>query len=110
MSFTHRRKCWLPTRKSGIGGFSSSYVDDSACDEENDSAYNMTMDVLQGNSLNEQPQLPPESTEKTPPKKRKIPMKAPKPKKVKGSSSSSSHSCPSDIFKQFGNLEKLYKK
>ena len=59
---------YLPAGKGigGIGGKCITVIDDQSADTEADSAMNMTKDVLQGNTLNEEVDIP------VPSKKRKL--------------------------------------
>ena len=72
MSFTFRRK-QRPETGKGVGGFLKR---PTKFDMESDSALNMTNDIIQGNSLNDEVEL------KEPKKRKNPPIKSP-PKKPK---------------------------
>ena len=73
MSFTFRRKRRPETGK-GVGGFLKR---PTQIDMQSDSALNMTNDIIQGNSLND------EEVKLKEPKKRKVPPIKSPPKKPK---------------------------
>ena len=87
MSFSYRRK-QKPQTGKGIGGFLGT-PSKLIIDVESDSAMNMTMDTIQGNSLNKEPEVKQESLKRKstqmgkPPKKQKQNKKATNPKTVK---------------------------
>ena len=62
MPYKFRRGFYQPPQGGkGIGGFQHRYVtviDEQSVDTETDSAMNMTKDVLQGNTLNEEVDIP----------------------------------------------------
>ena len=89
MPYQYRRGFYQPPQgRKGIGGFQQRYVtviDEQSVDTETDSAMNMTKDVLQGNTLNEEVELeqPKEEKKRQLEKKRKAPYTKKPPKKPK---------------------------
>ena len=91
MPYQYRRGFYQPPQgRKGIGGFQQRYVtviDEQSADTETDSAMNMTKDVLQGNTLNEDNELQQPIKEKKrkhqEEKKRKAPYTKKPPKKPK---------------------------
>ena len=90
MPWWYRRRFYQPQAGKGIGGFQQKYVtviDDQSAETETDSAMNMTKDVLQGSTLNEEVELQqPKEVELEQPKeqkKRKAPYTKKPPKKPK---------------------------
>ena len=97
MSFTYRRNQLAQTGK-GIGGFLKR-PSKLRIGVESDSAMNMTMDTIQNNSLNKEPQEP--ETQKPEPKKRKVNTINNLPKKQK---------VDMTVFNQEKYMKAFYKK